>query len=545
MPSPKIRLKIDTIITGNLVYILILSVYSLLMRFVLSREAVGYASFALLFVFLGFQILVIAAYLSGQNSISARVREEHKTDAFRILTYLRRFILLFGAFLSFLMFLFRERISLLYHGTRSYYMIYFVLAFVLLSYAVIGSFTAYFSGVGMKKALHIMLLTLCLLTIILIPVCSKTLEGYGEKVALLLNKGEAKALLSACGILLGIGISAILTGIVLMVLYFMFFRAVRENMLEGAGLIFEEKKRKAEILRHTIRGYAPSVLLFLIPCLLPLADVFFCGISKEERYSAILFSGMYGVVYTTVLFFIFVLLILMSGLLHSLLQDERKGGFVMKEGKTRILFRLSSYYAVPLAFFLFATGSVFTQRDDLLTSMLHIGSMNVLIVGELILFVIVLLKKDKTFSLITTEGIALLAHFVFLFLISRGNMHGGRVLALSITVFYLIWSIALWIAERRTFSVLRKEMYRFMLCILSGAIAALPVYFLSMALVRALGASITIALMIILYFTLYFLFTIFIGAADLKNLHRVPLGGMVLDLMEMIYYHVGYHEEDE
>ena len=545
MPYPNIRLKIDTIITGNLVYILILSVYSLLMRFILSREAVGYASFALLFVFLAFQILVIASYLSGKNAISGRLREEHKTDAFRILTYLRRFVLLFGAVLAMIMFFLRERFSLLYHGTRSYYMIYLVLAFVVISYAVIGSFTAYFSGVGMKKVLHIMLPTLCLLTTVLIPVCSKMLEKYGEKVALLLNKGEAKALLSACGILLGIGIAAVLTGIVLIVLYFMFFRTVRDNMLEGAGLIFEEKRRKAEILRQTIRGYTPSVLLFLIPCLLPLADVFFCGISKEERYSAILFSGMYGVVYTTIVFFIFVLLILMSGLLHSLLLDERKGGFSIKEGKIRILFRLSSYYAVPLSFFLFATGSIFTLRDELLTSMLHIGSMNVLIVGELILFLIVLLKKDKTLSLIMTEGIALLAHFILLFFLARGNMHGGRVLALSLTAFYFVWAIALWIVERKTFSVLRKEMYRFLLCVLSGAIAALPVYFLSMGLIRALGASITIALMLILYFALYFILTIFIGAADLKNLHRVPLGGMVLDLMELIYYHVGYHEEDE
>ena len=540
MPSRRLNLKIDAIITGNLVYILILAFYSLIMRFVLSREAVGYASFALLYVLLSFQVLVIGAYLTGQNAISRRIREERKTDAFRILTYLRRMVLLFGLFLALLMFLLRRQVSSLYHGTGSYYLLYFVLSFVILTYAVIGSFTAYFSGVGMKKALHIMLFVLCLSTAILVPVCAKWMEGYGEKIALLLNKGEAKALLSACGILLGLGIAGLLTGIVLLVLYLLFFRTVRTTMLEGAGLIFEEKRRNTEILRHTIRGYAPSFFLFLLPCLLPLIDVLFCGISKEERYSAVLFSGMYGVVYTTALFFIFLLLILMSGLLHALLQDERKGGFVMKEGKIRILFRLSTYYAIPLAFFLFATSGIFAEQDDLLSSMLHIGSINVLFAGELILFMIVLLKKDRTIVLITTEAIAFVIHFLLLLFLARGNMHGGRVLAIAITVFYVVWFFAILISERRTFACLSKEGYRFLLSILCGAISALPVFFLSGALSGGLGASITIALMSILFFALYIVLSIIIGAADLNNLHRVPFGGWVLDLMELIFYRSGY-----
>ena len=414
--------------------------------------------------------------------------------------------------------------------------------------------TGFLRGIGQKRYARMGIWMLTALFVLLSLVFGFYCAYRGVSVGSLLRNEDMSAIYCACGIGLGLDLAVGITFIVL---------AFQCRMLEGrlrAGHALQGRKsgeRGKNADRGVLQRYFAERMfpaLFAVVVLL-LGIVVGYRLWLSGQTSAAIITSIWGGVMG-----IGLPVLAGSGVLSALpltwltdraLRDRAKGNTQACYTRISMVLRLSAYISVPWSVFCFGAANEIaalfpnlTVRGRMAAIMtIKYGCPLVFLVQTAVLMGYFFWNSRQERSLILAGAIAFFAQIIVLAVL-RNLKLGIVMMALSLDIFFIVFLVTLYALGRQ--EVLKGLSTAWMiddgLIAVCALIAVVPIEFLNDYLIALLPGYAAFLAAALLYAVVYVICSVLLQAADLRNVERIPGGGLVVSLAYMIG---AAHAEDE
>lgn len=364
--------------------------------------------------------------------------------------------------------------------------------------------------------------------------------NYGVKAAALLRNPSVAAIYGAFGAALGISAASLISLLLQLGCHLLSRGTIREY-LESR----EELKGEPENLSDIRRAYWSSFLLtaaaffFLTAPVLTDYRLSFHFSSLQDAQTRLLWASFGSKALPPVVMAALLLILPFPGFPARLgwyLADRNRKEFRKEFG---ILMRLAGYLLIPVSFFFMAASHIITSigfgiDDKTAETALAFDAPAVYFLGIALLLVMLYLSvQDLTRLLLFTLAAYAVqtALCIMLLLLHVSPELSGAV---SFLVFTILLSALLLFGFYGAALRRNRWVRETVMAALCAVAAAIPVFLLSVPLYDHIGALPALLVLGALYLAVYVLLTIFLRVCDLRELHRIPGGDMIVMLSYLL-----------
>lgn len=418
----------------------------------------------------------------------------------------------------------------------------------------IGCMTGFLRGIGQKRPARMGIWLLTALFLVLSLVCGFYFAYRGVSVGSLLQNEDMSAIYCACGIALGLDLAAGISFCVLAFQCWIHEGRLRPGRLQrrGGSEAKEENEDRRVLQRYFAERMFPALFAVLVP-LLGILVGYRLWLSGQS--SAAIITSVWGGVTGAGL-----PVLAGSGVLAALpltwltdraLRDRTKGNRQAFYTRISMVLRLSAYIGIPWSVFCFGAANEIaalfpnlTVRGRMAAIMtIKYGCPLVFLIQTAVLMGYLFWNSRQERSLIPAGAVAFFAQIIVL-VILRGMKLGIVMIGVSLDVYFIVFLLILYAWGRQDLlqGLSTSWLIDDGLIAVCALIAVIPVEFLNDYLIALLPGYAAYLAAALIYAALYVLCSVLLHAADLRNVERIPGGGLVVSLAYMIG---AVHAEDE
>lgn len=374
------------------------------------------------------------------------------------------------------------------------------------------------------------------LRIVLMLLIGKLCLDYGTKAAALLRNPSVAPLYGAAGAAAGLAAASLLT-----LLLWLFCHHVTGQLIRSYLAEHEDTRAEQESDRSIRRAYWSSFLLTAAALLFLAAPVLvnyrlsfhFGQISDPE--TGALWASYYSKTLSLVFAAVFILLIpfvsypakLGGQMADRSLREFRRGfGMVM---------RLLSYVLMPVSFFFIAAARILTAvgygiDDSAAEVTLEWSGPAVLFFGTALFLIMLCLSIHDIRCILTAVIPSFVLQTGLFVLLARSGISPELSGAVSFLVFSVLLCLLLMVQLRGGTLYRNRWVREAVLAAICAVLAAIPVFLAGGYLYEHIGAAPSLLVLAAVYLIAYVLLTIFLRVCDLRELHRLPGGDIIVML---------------
>lgn len=550
--SKKLR-KFDIGLTSVLLLPVVLCVLSVVFSLCLGSSVMFYAGIPFLFLSAASvgSLVGVSGFVARQ--MGKRLQRRKYADAAAVfyaslkvlvLTCLGGFLLCWGG-------------TFLLHNTLSAAVLRLFLPAVFL-YPFPGLFQGLLMGTGTTKSGRIAALmpwALAIGTFTAGGILSVTGYNRGVKVGALLRNDSMCYVYAACG--MATGVCVIVCAVLLMgaVAGFLSLRSLQRSHRFRQDDLFRTDGREgaAELFTYCLRHLTLALSLPLFPAAAVLIGVRLWMSSQGVRSNTLAsyWGGFVGIGLPVCAGLAILAAMPFTALAVQVVRTWQAGKKKAMRMRLSLLLRLSGYLGIPMSAFVFAAAKeiaamfhalTFKAEESAILS-LKSGSFLIFLLQTIILVLIVYWICNGRRMIFLAGCISFFTAIVLQVLLHLFGV-GITMNMWPLDIMAAVFLAALYIGGHSLFGRLDSTFwYDDLLIAACAGIAAIPLILLNDYLILVMPAAVAFVLMLAVYWVLYVVLSILLHAADLLNMHRIPLGGWIYDIAVILGY--ADSEEDE
>lgn len=538
------RIRPD-ILTGAVYWsVIIVMVYNIFSVRIFGEKGAGFSAGPLSLYF----ILYVAFILSVQKAVYVMVRLRTRRSQFinaesNMKKSLRIFSIV-GILLSvILMFCSYVVAKNLLGSARSYFQV-IIVAVSLLFMCPQGVFRGYLQGLGYTKPILVGDLLISITSFATGAVISGILYNYGKKVNDLFHVDEYSAIYGASGMMMGLLIGTIVGFIHIMIAMMIRKNEIANIVKNGAPRYLDNKNDVLTGLKHILYLYASPVLM----CFLDYVIYILTCIRKEQWQDMAQNLGIYsGRIVSVVIVLTFLCCIPFikswNRIMARIERDEYEGA----RERLKTYIRYSFMLFIPVTFFVFSIAgtiqvALFGKSNDMIDGLAQLSALIIFFLAANVFCSWILSHMGNSIAIALDLSVAWLVHVgcmaLFVVVLNKG-LTGLLAAQLIPMVVYLCMSTTmLFRSLRYRMNVLRVVL----MPLLASGIAGLIIYVINLLLVNLIGDILTLILSVLVYFVVYMLLMIVLGAIRAHELQNMPFGRIFGRFANSVQ-HDRYYEE--
>ena len=539
--------KYDTDLVSLMLFLLTFCIIAVVFSLKDGSDVMFYAGFPMLTsaVASAFSMICVEEFTAEQTR--KRIFRKKYADAVALFFCVMRFAL-FCALLTFVLFYVFAGIlgkSILGNSLFTPVFQVFTPAFVLLPF--LGAMKGFLRGIGTERAARGSLWLFTALFFMFGMVLGLVGAHRGDKVGALLRNDDMGAVYCACGIGTGLTVAAIASMIFLGVVTFLAVRGLqRSHRYRQEDLFFEgQREDRREQFRYCtarlLPGFGPALILLLV---ILIGYRMWLG-SQNLRPALVvsMWGGFIGVGLPICTGLGLLFAMPFTHLVMTVVRAYKQGKGKLMRVRLLLALRLSAYMGIPASAFLFGaakeaagifTGLTFKAEEAAVLS-LKAGSFLIFLIQTVVLVLTLYWKCGARRIVLISGGAAFFAGIVTQILLNAAGV-GITVNVWPLAVMGVVFLLFLYFLGKSSIlggmgtSFLTEDI-RIAVC---AAGAVIPLELLNDYLLMVLPAVIAFLVMLGVFWILYVVLSIFLRAADLRNLHRIPGGSWILDLAVLL-----------
>ena len=516
-------------------------VVCLVMSAACGTDVLRYLSFPAAFLISFFLIFVCASSELSCQQIRLRLGRSRFTDALEFYRAGGASSLIAAVVMTFLYTACAPVISESLLGMREMYLVMFAAAPCFFLVCRAGNRIGFLESLGLGSAARLSLWIVSAAMILFSILFGMLGNRYGERVSALLRNEGYRAVYAAGGIFLGLAVA-----LLIMLCYLAFLaRSARKAVEERQDYLqIDNEERLSDLILYYFRKLLPALVPSLVPAVCLTFDYHMVRKEAGESF-ADAYSCVSGICLPILMTATLLMLILVRSLLFrsvSILRDER-----IQKGSAsfNVLLRLSGYLMIPASFYVFSAarplvrlfyGHLTDTGKESAVLGLKTGSMIILFGGLAFCLSVLCWQCYAAHYLTIAAAVAAAGQIIFMVLVAVNFVSAANAIMASLLVMSIFWTVSLAILAIR--GILRRPdpgiLIDYALTAVSAAIAQIPVLLLSRVVtdeIIPVGGAI---LLLFIYVPLFVVLSLYLRAADLANIHRIPGGNAVLMIARLL-----------
>ena len=540
--------------TSALLFLLVFCVLALIFTFAKGCDVMFYAGFPMLTAALlgAVSFFGVDAYVEEQTAL--RLQRGRIRDAMQILRSTLEISLTAGALAALVFGVFGTGLSEAVFEIGKIAPVYRAFLPAMVLELPLGCLTGFLRGIGQKRLARMGIWMVTALFLVLSLVCGFYWSYRGIKVGVLLQNDDMSSIYCGCGVAMGLNLAVIVTLIVLAFLSWIHAGRLRPSMRGKTGVIYEETDRlegEGRVLRYSILRLFPAAFLVTVPFLgIVIGYRFWVGGQSVAAILTSVWGGFMGIGLTVPAMSALILALPMTSMAGRLVRDHAAGKERTMNTRLSMLLRLSAYLSIPWSVFCFGAANEIVAMFPNLTVRGRMAAVMTVKYGCVLVFLLQMLILMGYFywncrqqrALILSAAIGFFAQIIALVVMSNLGL-GIVMLILSVDIYCAVDLLVMYILGRQ--EMLRNLSGAWMiddgLIAVCALIAVIPIEFLNDYLIEVLPGAAAFLVAALVYVVLYILCSILLKAADLRNVEKLPGGGIVVSLA----YILGAVHEDE
>lgn len=427
-------------------------------------------------------------------------------------------------------------LSLLFGGEAHMYLCFLCAAPFFVITSAFGAFGGFYQGVRITPPAITSILAEAVLTCILSPLFANLLKQRGVLAGALLRDDSYPFVYAAAGVLLGADLAALIALIYWLSVRLLTGRRLLRDMPDSAQREPESRRYLSRTLFTKIFLLAAAGFISFLPVL---TDYRILHASVNVKTDAMVAWGSYYAKTLPILAAAACLLILpFTGYCETLARYYRDGDIPTLRSYFGMMMRLAGYVLLPFSFFFIAaaepvTAIIGNARDAAASVSMQINGILILLAGIDILLAFFYIEIDRTGRLALSAGIAYIVQTLVCTAVSRQSDPGITVCAVPLLSFFIALTILLFFFMKEELVAGNRYFKAYLLMAVCAIAASIPVYILAQFLERETGFIAASIISFILYAAVYIVMSLFTGAADLRNIDRLPGGNFLLSLADL------------
>ncbi len=384
-----------------------------------------------------------------------------------------------------------------------------------------------------------------------------SITGYnrGIKVGALLRNDSMCYIYAACGMAAGASIIVCAVLVLGAVAGFLSLRSLQRSYRFRQDDLFRTDKREsaAELFSYCLRHLTLALSMPVFPAAAVLIGVRLWMSSQGVRSNTLasFWGGFIGIGLPACVGLAFLAAMPFTALAMQVVRTWQSGKKKAMRMRLALLLRLSGYVGIPMSAFVFAAAKEITAMFHALTFKaeesailsLKSGSFLIFLLQTIILVLIVYWNCNGRRMIFLAGCISFFAAIVLQVLLHLFGV-GITMNMWPLDVMAAVFLTALYIGGHSLFGRLDSTFwYDDLLIAACAGISAIPLILLNDYLILVMPAAVAFVLMLAVYWTLFVVLSILLHAADLLNMHRIPLGKWIYDIAVILGY--ADSEEDE
>ena len=563
------RLQTDPFWTAFSISLIVLCLIRIPLTGIIGIEGMGYMAVPMEIFILLFTVFNEVTAQITRNFMTPRMNENRIPDGMRFFQFVLRTCLVAGVFLGILFFAGSKPLALCFSGSVEVYIIFAAMAPGIAAASVIGVMRGYLASIRREAAAVLALYFQSLFQLILGIIFAVKYAGQGEKVGALLKQDHFRGIYGAAGAMGGFSAAAVLTMLLLVILCVHAGRR-GSGYYSGPGFFGFEDTRDG-VRKMYFSAALPTAMAYILPNLGVLTNIrIFTAFASEpvlqtteavsdtqmvgaEAAAAVSalknmtgsihgrIGGYYCVSCGAAMAVVFLLIIplikLMYGASIALAKEDYQGF----RGRYQIFLKLICFSGIPSAVFLCvcaraAAGMLLGFESEPATAALRIEAIGIFLYAVWFLLLILYQRIGWSVELMISQIGAFLLQLILSFLFNAAFDIGISAVAWCHVLFPLFSILILFILSRRLVVSRRGRgiLIPALTCLGCSLPGALLVLLLQNALIDSLGFLAAWILGLVFFWLFYIVITVLTGAVDKRNIMRLPGGGFVLLLAELM-----------
>lgn len=384
-----------------------------------------------------------------------------------------------------------------------------------------------------------------------------SITGYnrGLKVGALLRNDSMCYIYAACGMAAGACIIVCAVLVMGAVAGFLSLRSLqRSHRFRQDDLFRTDGRESAEgLFSYCLRHLTLALSMPLLPAAAVLVGVRFWMSSQGVRSNTLAsyWGGFVGIGLPVCVGLAFLAAMPFTALAVQIVRTWQAGKKKAMRMRLALLLRLSGYLGIPMSAFVFAAAKeiaamfhtlTFKAEESAILS-LKSGSFLIFLLQTIILVLIVYWNCNGRRMIFMAGCISFFAAIILQVLLHLFGV-GITMNMWPLDIMAAIFLTALYIGGHSLFGRLDSTFwYDDLLIAACAGISAIPLILLNDYLILVMPAAVAFVLMLAVYWILFVVLSILLHAADLLNMHRIPLGKWIYDIAVILGY--ADSEEDE
>ena len=532
-------LRIDWSSAAVLLTASVVCLTRLLLTRIAGPDGAACAASAIELYMLSYTVFVVCCGHAVTTTASSRIRRGLVHDALRLIQYSVYLLLAVSAVVTLIVILTARPAARLISADPNVSLVLICFAPSIPALALSSPIRVYFRCCGLNGIVRITDYVFAGLFFILTSAGALKADSYGGKVAALLHNSEMVPLYCACGALIGASCAALLGLVVLGVLFLILHGRVTESLLmnsaPGRGL----RERASDLLRldaYTMVPDAAAGLLALSPVLL---DLMITVRTSENRAQAVAEIGAgWGGALSVLLLAACAAAFLFTGTARAAARDAAQDNMRGYRGRFGLFTYLHAFTAIPCALWAVSCADAIIPalagRYATAISLLQLCGAGIYFLSLAILLLLLNADAGRTRRILTGALAASLGN-LFVILVVRASGSGSFVGAgWAVLAYCVIFAAVLLFPDLRYFCGRSAGRLRAVLSLLSALIAAIPAYIFCHFLTPILGGIFCMILSAVLYGGIYIIVSVMLGAADMRLVDRLPMGGALRTAADLL-----------
>ncbi len=539
--------KYDTDLVSFMLFLLTFCIIAVVFSLKDGSDVMFYAGFPMLTaaVSSAFSLICVEEFTAEQTE--KRISRKKYGDAVTLFFCVMKFAL-FCAVLAFVLFFAGAGIlggKIL--GNTLFSPVFQVFTPVLVLLPLLGAMKGFLRGIGAGRASRGILWLLTALFFVFGMVLGLVGAHRGSKVGSLLRNDDMGAVYCACGIGAGLAAAAGVSLIFLGVLTFLAVRGLQRSYRYRQEDLFSEGRSedKKELFRYCtarlLPGFGPALILLLV--VLVGYRMWLGSHNLRPALVVSMWGGFIGVGLPICAGLGLLTAMPFTHLIMTTVRAYQQGKKKLMRVRLLMTLRLSAYVGIPASAFLFGaareaagifTGLTFKAEEAAVLS-LKAGSFLIFLIQTVILVLVLYWRCGERRVVLVSGGAAFFAGIVTQVLLNAAGV-GITVNVWPLVVMGVVFLFALYFLGRNGIlggmdaSFLTEDI----LIAVCAAGAVIPLELLNDYLLMILPAAIAFLVMLGVFWILYVVLSIFLRAADLRNIDRIPGGAWIRDLAVLL-----------
>lgn len=411
----------------------------------------------------------------------------------------------------------------------------------------LGAMKGFLRGSDARRFSRIVLWLFTALFLVLGAVFGLLGAHRGSRVEALLRNEDLGAVYCTCGIGLGFSFAALIAALILAVASFFAVRRFQRSSRYRQEELFEEQRaeKTGELFSYCLERLLPGLVPALILSLCVMISYRMWMGAQTERATVLesLWGGFVGVGLPICTGLGLLLAMPFTYPVMSAVRANLQGKRKTMCYRLLMVLRLSGYIGIPASAFVFCSAKelagIFTnltfKAEESAVLSLKAGSFLIFLLQTTILVLVFYWKCGSRRIVMLSAGAAFFAGVVAQVILKAAGV-GITMNVWPLAVMGVVFLVMLYLMGKSSIvsGVDASFMTEYILMAVCALGASIPLELLNDYLLMILPAAAAFALMLAVFWILYVVLSLFLHAADLRNLHRIPGGAWIRSLAVLL-----------